>query len=154
MAEALARRGWVESSRGQLVEAEKWYVRCRDVAREHGSESGLMRALQHFARIHDRKKEYAKARACYEEVIRLARKLGRPHREIDRPIVQDGQCPGKPQAYRARPGVRPAVTVHRAPAEHLGRGGQLHVDLETDYRLVGDPGHVGCGRHAGSQDRV
>jgi tetratricopeptide (TPR) repeat protein len=82
LAESLARRGWVESSLGHVAAAEDWYRRCRDVAREHDSDAGLMTAYQHFARMYLRKDRIAEARKCYEQVIELARRLDRPERQI------------------------------------------------------------------------
>jgi len=82
LAESLARRGWVESSLGQSAASEEWYRKCRDVSTQHNSETGLMTAYQHYARIYFRKEEYDKSRECYQQVISLATSLNRKDRKL------------------------------------------------------------------------
>ena len=47
------------------------------------------------------------------------------------------QCPGKPQANGAGMCVwLLAKVIAAAPAEHFGRGAQLHVNFQTNYGFI------------------
>ncbi len=52
--------------------------------------------------------------------------------ELDSLLVQDRQDTGQAQADRAGVGIRVGAKARRAPAEDLGLGGELGVDLEPD----------------------
>ena len=55
--------------------------------------------------------------------------------KIDRPAVQDRQCPGKPQADRADVGVRGVAKSRAAAAENLGIGQEPGVYFEPNNRF-------------------
>ncbi len=78
LAEAYARRGWVESAQGRRAAAEDFYRLCRDVAKEHGSDHGMLIAYRHFARMFERQSRPVEAEAAYRGAIELAEKLDRP----------------------------------------------------------------------------
>ena len=55
---------------------------------------------------------------------------------LDGGLVEHRQRTGQPQAHRAHLGVGLGAELVGAPAEHLGRGRQLDVDLHAQHGVV------------------
>ncbi len=56
--------------------------------------------------------------------------------QLNRALVQHGQSAGQAEAYRTRVRIRRIAKARRARTERLGQCLELHVDFETDDRLI------------------
>ena len=117
----------------------------RDAGRQRDAAAGRERplVLRNLVALRQVRIEVVLPREDRPRLHRAAERERRAHRQLDRASVEHRQRAGQAEADRAHVRVRRRAERRRTPAEDLGGGQQLRVDLEADDGLVLDSRHDG-----------